>query len=142
MAFAYTVFPREHKQPIRLLRVYSLQANVATTQHEVYKSADEEVVLGLLTHKIVRSVLDEGINEGRLLLQDWMTILLANYNEYMNSIFGPKRGTVTKTIDTTFSKHTNIKHLTRFVFALLKNPLMAEETSDPDYWCYLHCLFT
>jgi hypothetical protein len=42
---------------------------LANTAREVYESADAEAVLALLTHKIVRASLDEGIKEGRLLLQ-------------------------------------------------------------------------
>lgn len=31
----------------------------------------------------LRSVLDEGIQEARLLLQDWLTILLNHYNDHI-----------------------------------------------------------
>ncbi len=117
----------------------TVQLGVATSPQEIYHTADVDAILSLLTHKIIRSSLDEGIKEARELLQDWMTILLTNYNEHVATLTGPKRGT--KILDTTFSKYPNLKHLSRLVFGLLKNPLLSADTTDADYWSYLHALY-
>jgi hypothetical protein len=135
LAFSYTCLPINGTSIKRFLRVTTVQVGLANTPSEIYRSVDTDVVLCLLTHKIVRSALDDGIKEARLLLQDWLTILLSNYNEHTTV----KKG-APKSVDTSFSKFPNLRNLSRLVFGLLKNPLL-QETSDSDSWSYLHCLY-
>ncbi|CAI5496196.1 unnamed protein product [Closterium sp. Naga37s-1] len=52
---------------------------------EIYESADNEAIVTVLTHKVIRASLEEGVREGRLLLQDWLVILTAHYNHAFSS---------------------------------------------------------
>eukprot|EP01118_Nematostelium_gracile_P016159 TRINITY_DN6631_c0_g1_i1.p1 TRINITY_DN6631_c0_g1~~TRINITY_DN6631_c0_g1_i1.p1 ORF type:complete len:315 (+),score=45.79 TRINITY_DN6631_c0_g1_i1:319-1263(+) len=134
MAFAYNLLAED--KMIRVLRLYTQQLLVTENADNIYEHANINCVLSLLVHKVIRACLDEGINEGRLLLQDWLIIFIIQYNEQL-------RSRTKKNLDTSFSKFNNLKNLSRLVFALLKNPLLSvSQPCDSDYWNYLHVLFS
>eukprot|EP00897_Mesotaenium_endlicherianum_P000760 jgi/Mesen1/10685/ME000009S10481 len=58
----------------RRLRVKTVQLKVAHTLGELFQSVDQEVA--------IQASLEEGVREGRLLLQDWLVILTASYNQH------------------------------------------------------------
>mgnify|MGYP001066399640 CR=1 FL=1 len=107
----------------------------------------------MLIPQLIRASLDEGQTEGRLLLQDWLTILLTHYNEQLDQeskkskankpaeILPPQQPQSPSEIDLSFSKIPNLKRLSRSVFALLNSPLMRTENIDSDYVIYLQCLY-
>lgn len=123
LAFAYSFLPSGAKQMKRRLRIQTVQLPVATTRNEVYNGADPDSILTLLVclqnvhclycevHKVIRTALDEGISESRLVLEDWLTILLINYNKYLASYDTKVSNRI---IDTSFAKHSNLKNLCRF----------------------------
>lgn len=112
---------------------------MARTVRELYSEAVPDVILCLLVHKIIRATLDEGITEGRLLLQDWLTVFTSKYTQHIQQE-DPKKP-VSRIVDTTFSKYSNLRNLPRLAFGLLKSPLLWEKQADSDYWSYLHCLY-
>lgn len=134
MAFAYNLLTED--KMIRVLRLYTQQVLVTENADNIYEHANINCVLSLLVHKVIRACLDEGINEGRLLLQDWLIIFIVQYNEQL-------KNRAKRNLDVSFSKFNNLKNLSRVVFALLKNPLLSvDQPCDSDYWNYLHALFS
>jgi hypothetical protein len=82
LAFQYTVLVPEPfgeagadgKRPVRYiqsrrLRLRTMSLRLATSAKEVYAHAAPDVILALVQHKIVRASLEEGLAEGRALLQ-------------------------------------------------------------------------
>eukprot|EP00249_Psilotum_nudum_P022659 c28602_g1_i1 orf=222-2453(+) len=125
----------------RRLRLHTVQLGVARSINELYESVDSDVVLSILTHKIIHASLEDGVKEGRLLLHDWLVILTAQYNEsYKLARYG-QTNTLSK-LDVAFSQCPKLQVLPRLVFALLRNPLLQlhEEGVHPDYRIYLQCL--
>jgi len=118
----------------RRLRVYTIQCPIAVSPTQLYESADEKAILVLLSHKIMQASLEDGLKEGRFLLQDWLTVLLHQFNKNIYTKGSP--------LDLTFTKFTNLHNLTRFVFALFKSPLLqTTENIDTDRFAYLQWLY-
>lgn len=78
-----------------------------------------------------------------MLLHDWLVILTAQYNEALKLVSYKNGNPVTSQIDVEFLQCPQLQRLPRFVFALLRNPLLRfhEEGVHPDYRIYLQCLF-
>lgn len=78
-----------------------------------------------------------------MLLHDWLVILAAQYNEACKLVQYDHGISRTMHIDVAFSQCPQLQPLPRFVFALLRNPLLRlhEEGVHPDYRIYLQCLF-
>ncbi|KAF7805716.1 protein transport protein SEC24 [Senna tora] len=158
IAFQYTVVvpPEELSSPgvvstsrakhslKRRLRIRTLQFNTAQNIHELYDSVDPEVVLSLLVHKVILASLKEGVREGRMLLQDWLVLLTAQYNDAYKLIQYRSGSSISSQIDVSFSQCPQLQPLPRLIFALLRNPLLRfhEEGVHPDYRIYLQCLFS
>ena len=106
---------------VKRLRVFTLQVDVATTPSELMESADMETIFALLTHKILRSVNNDGPAEAQLLLQDWCIFLCAHYNRHT---FGQRRIDAAD-VDTTFCKCEPLLFLPEHVHALLQSPALA-----------------
>lgn len=128
----------------RRLRIRTLQFGVAQNIHELYDSCDPEVVLSLLVHKVILASLEEGVREGRILLQEWLVILTAQYNDAYKLIQYDNGSSIRSQIDVAFSQCPQLQPLPRLIFALLRNPLLRfhEEGVHPDYRIYLQCLFS
>jgi len=126
----------------RRLRVNTVALKLGATPKEVYASADAEAILALLQHKIVRASLEEGIAEGQLLLQDWLVILTAHYNEHFGlAEFGERAASAQ--LDVAFAHCEALQSLPRLVFALLRSPLlqMNAEGCHPDERVYCQSLY-
>jgi hypothetical protein len=116
-AFQYTVIvlPEENfeKGPISLdrpkyslkrrLKIRTLQYGVARNLNELYDSADTEVILSILVHKVISASLEQGVKEGRLLLHDWLVILTVQYNDAHKIVEFGKPGT-TGSLDVAYSQ--------------------------------------
>ncbi|OIW05875.1 hypothetical protein TanjilG_23661 [Lupinus angustifolius] len=128
----------------RRLRIRTLQFGVAKNIHELYDSCDPEVLLSLLVHKVILASLEEGVREGRILLQEWLVILTAQYNDAYKLIQNSNGSSIISQIDVAFSQCPQLQPLPRLIFALLRNPLLRfhEEGVHPDYRIYLQCLFS
>ncbi|XP_027345883.1 protein transport protein SEC24 isoform X1 [Abrus precatorius] len=128
----------------RRLRIRTLQFGVAQNIHELYDSCDPEVVLSLLVHKVILASLEEGVREGRILLQEWLVILTAQYNDAYKLIQYSDGSSIRSQIDVAFSQCPQLQPLRRLIFALLRNPLLRfhEEGVHPDFRIYLQCLFS
>ncbi|KAH8945942.1 hypothetical protein BDL97_12G067200 [Sphagnum fallax] len=77
-------FTRNQDSPpvLQLAFQYSILIGVATNYAELYESAQPEVILTVLTHKVIQASLEDGVKEACALLHDWLVILTAQYNEY------------------------------------------------------------
>ncbi|OIW08495.1 hypothetical protein TanjilG_03171 [Lupinus angustifolius] len=128
----------------RRLRIRTLQFGVAKNVQELYDSCDPEVMLSLLVHKVILVSLEEGVREGRILLQEWLVILIAQYNDAHKLIQYSNGSSIRSQIDIVFSQSPQLQPLPRLIFALLRNPLLRfhEEGVHPDYRIYLQCLFS
>ncbi|XP_004517291.1 protein transport protein SEC23 D-like isoform X1 [Cicer arietinum] len=134
----------KHHSLQRRLRIRTVQFGVAQNIHELYDSCDPEVVLSLLVHKVILASLEEGVREGRLLLQEWLVILAAQYNDAYKLVQYSNGNSIRSQLDVAFSQCPQLQSLPRLIFALLRNPLLRfhEEGVHPDYRIYLQCLFS
>lgn len=134
----------KHHSLQRRLRIRTVQFGVAQNINELYDSCDPEVVLSLLVHKVILASLEEGVREGRLLLQEWLVILVAQYNDAYKLVQYSNGNSIRSQIDVAFSQCPQLQPLPRLIFALLRNPLLRfhEEGVHPDYRIYLQCLFS
>ena len=94
------------------------------------------------THQVISASLEQGVREGRMLLHDWLVILVAQYNDACKLVQYDHGNSTTARIDVTFSQCPQLQPFPRLVFALLRNPLLRfhEEGVHPDYRIYLQCL--
>ncbi|XP_045787287.1 protein transport protein SEC24 isoform X2 [Trifolium pratense] len=134
----------KHHSLQRRLRIRTVQFGVAQNINELYDSCDPEVVLSLLVHKVILASLEEGVREGRLLLQEWLVILTAQYNDAYKLVQYSSGSSIRSQLDVAFSQCPQLQPLPRLIFALLRNPLLRfhEEGVHPDYRIYLQCLFS
>ncbi|KAK9122802.1 hypothetical protein Sjap_012404 [Stephania japonica] len=128
----------------RRLRIRTVQYQTAREISDLYDSVEPEVVLSILVHKVILASLEQGVREGRMLLQDWLVILTAQYNDAFKNIQYGKGSSVISHLDVAFSQCPQLQPLPRLIFALLRNPLLRlhEEGVHPDYRIYLQCLFS
>jgi hypothetical protein len=93
--------------------------------------------------QVILASLEEGVREGRLLLQEWLVILTAQYNDAYKLIQYSNGSSIRSQLDVAFSQCPQLQPLPRLIFALLRNPLLRfhEEGVHPDYRIYLQCLF-
>ncbi|WOL02294.1 protein transport protein sec24-like [Canna indica] len=127
----------------RHLRVRTLQLSTARNINDLYDSVDPDVVLSILVHKVILASLEQGVREGRLLLHDWLIILLSQYNDAYKLVQYENKNSISN-IDVAFSQCPQLQSFPRLVFALLRSPLLRfhEEGVHPDYRIYLQCLFS
>ncbi|KAK4607811.1 hypothetical protein RGQ29_001572 [Quercus rubra] len=128
----------------RRLRIRTCNLELLKMLTNCYDSVDPEVVLSLLVHKVILASLEQGVREGRMLLNDWLVILTAQYNDAYKLVQYKNGSSVTGQVDVAFSQCPQLQPLPRLVFALLRNPLLRfhEEGVHPDYRIYLQCLFS
>ncbi|GFZ20211.1 sec23/sec24 transport family protein [Actinidia rufa] len=128
----------------RRLRIRTLQFGTARNINELFDTVDPEAVLSILVHKVISASLEQGVREGRMLLHDWLVILVAQYNDACKLVQYDHGNSTTARIDVTFSQCPQLQPFPRLVFALLRNPLLRfhEEGVHPDYRIYLQCLLS
>ncbi|KAK5575557.1 hypothetical protein RB653_006690 [Dictyostelium firmibasis] len=128
------------------LHIFNLRVPVADTPADVFNSIDLETTISLLTNKIIRETLEKGISEARISLVDWLKNIITKYNENVVIL-----SSVTSSIDVNFSQVSHLRPLPRYVFALLKSPILRELTTDieastikkkSDDWVYHQCLYS
>lgn len=66
----------------RRMRIVTVAVPVASTPAEVYAKADVDTLLAMLVHKIGQVVMQQGIEQGQGLLQDWLVLFVAAYNNH------------------------------------------------------------
>ncbi len=64
------------------MRIVTVAMPVASTPAEVYAKADVDALLAMLVHKIGQVVMQQGIEQGQGLLQDWLVLFVAAYNNH------------------------------------------------------------
>ncbi|KAH3757664.1 secretory protein Sec24B [Pelomyxa schiedti] len=117
------------------LRVYTRRVDMCTSSRDLYQSCNPDVVVNLLSHKIMRVSLEQGLSEARLLIQDFLVLLFANYVESITTTQGAQRA-----LDLSFPLSPSLRTLPPLVFGLLKSPLMGTDAITPDTWIYYHSL--
>ena len=137
-AFKYNRYDRDSNTIKTYLRVMNQQYNYSSSPVDLYANANTDVILALLVNKLLRHCKVEGIEETRHLVNDWLVIVLADYNISLHD----KNVKLSSTsIDTTFAKFPNLKHLSRLIFGLLNNTILKNPTFD-DYWYYNDHLYS
>ena len=148
LAFAYTVLERfydeeterEIEEPVRRLRVQTFRLETTTEVSGIYESVNSEVVIGMLSQQAIQRVGENGIEETRLLLQDWLINLLSKQAEHLSRL---SSSNPLDSIDTQFSQYPQLNFFPRFVFGLLKSRLLTTDRGEnPDYRVYLQCLYS
>ena len=154
MAFAYTTViegppPADADEPHpmhaivqRRLRIVTREAHVADSVRKMYNEAQPDIIMTVLTHKIIRASLDDGVREGRLLLQDWLSILAACYNKNRETTRKDISGVGGVNVDLTFADYSALMYIPRYVYALLQHNLMSSENVHPDERIYLQCFLS
>ena len=74
-------------------------------------------------HKVMRAAEEQGFREGRLLLQDWMVVLLAKHALATR----PRHGKHVPSADPE-ALCASLRAVPRWVFALLRGPLLSSHT--------------
>ncbi|GAM18106.1 hypothetical protein SAMD00019534_012810 [Acytostelium subglobosum LB1] len=129
----------------RRLHIYNFQIPVALNPVEMFNSIDLETTISLLTHKVIKESLEKGIGEARVLLYEWIANIITQYNEHVVIL-----SSVQKTLDIMFSQVQHLRPLPRYVFALLKSPLLQQlnKTNEiaainrgSDDWVFCQCLY-
>ncbi len=64
------------------MRVLTISMPVALEPGDVYGHADADALLAMLVHKIGRVVMQQGVQQGQGLLQDWLVLFVAAYNAH------------------------------------------------------------
>jgi hypothetical protein len=110
----------------RRLRLWTIQVDTSESAKSVHASVDAQQVLQLLVAKVVRASLDAGLHAARLLLQDWLVVLLMLYNEQRSRSSANDVG-----IDVAFMQCEALKPLPRWVFALSRSALLLPPPPPP-----------
>jgi len=128
----------------RKMRIHTVQVATAKTSKELYSYSDAESILALLMHKIVKASHKEGVLEARSLLQDWLVILIAQFNMSTAQASNEQPPEV----DVTFEDCAALQPIARLVYVLLQSPLLSvavrgDTTSShhPDLRCFLQNLW-
>ena len=66
----------------RRMRIVTVALPVASAPADVYAEADVDALLAMLVHKIGQVVMQQGIEQGQGLLQDWLVLFVAAYNSH------------------------------------------------------------
>ena len=66
----------------RRMRIVTVAMPVASAPAEVYAEANVDALLAVLVHKIGRVVMQQGVEQGQGLLQDWLVLFIAAYNNH------------------------------------------------------------
>ena len=105
---------------VRRMRLHTVQLRVARTTRQILEGVQPEPMMCLLAHKVMRAAVDEGFREGRLLLQDWLVVLLA------------KHVVATHASEADAAQPESLlaplQPVPRWVFALLRGPLLSSNT--------------
>uniref|UniRef100_A0A7S0WBM9 Protein transport protein SEC23 n=1 Tax=Hemiselmis tepida TaxID=464990 RepID=A0A7S0WBM9_9CRYP len=109
----------------RRLRIETVRTDIGRQALELYSSVDAEVVMSLLCHKIGEAIRKEGMAEARMLLQDWLVILTARYNQHVMRRTGAG-------MDTSFAKYPPLQMLPRFVHGMLRGRMMDAQRASRD----------
>ena len=100
----------------RYLRVTTLPTVTSASPADLYSGASADTALRLLTHAACSTAWRVSAREARLLVQDWLVVLLARYNETR----GPGSGvpSMASAVDVSFRHFTKLRALPRLAFAL------------------------
>lgn len=105
---------------VRRLRVVTIQLPLARTIRQLYEAVDDRVLMLLLVHKVIAAIENDGFREGRLLLQDWLVMLLSkyqvHYQAHPDSILHPEQ------------MCPALASVPKFVYSLLVSPLLSSNT--------------
>lgn len=122
IAFAYTTRDNSQDDVVavkRRLRIWTVQVETSDEMLAMHRSVDAQQVLQLITAKVIRASLDNGLHAARLLLQDWLVLLLSFYNERRSRADRNDIG-----VDVAFMQCDALKPLPRWVFALSRSTLL------------------
>eukprot|EP01052_Picozoa_sp_SAG31_P021192 SAG31_NODE_1626_length_7710_cov_28.409933_7_plen_384_part_00 len=121
MAFCYCRRKPGSGSPQKRIRIDTQAMHLAQNAPALYQCVNADVVMTLMTHKIALAADEEGIVEGANLLKDWFRRLLAAYRGHMS-------------LDSTVPMHltfqsagAGLQTLPRYIFGLLKSPLLRSE---------------
>ena len=66
----------------RRMRIMTVALPVASAHADVYCHVNADALLTMLVHKIGNVVLQQGLEQGQGLLQDWLVLFVAAYNSH------------------------------------------------------------
>jgi hypothetical protein len=124
----------------RRLRIVTVRAEASAKPRDILDRAEPDVVMALLSQKVIRAALDDGVDEARLLLQDWLAILFARFNTASGRA-GAGDGSGSD-VTVSFAGCPALVHLPRYVYGLLRHNVMAADNVHPDERIFLQVLFS
>lgn len=123
------------------LRIYTIQISVAKSIRDLYDYVDVPSVLTLLIHKASEVVYEKGVEEARSLLEDWLIMLIGEYNYH----YKDEDEDLTMLVpDINFEKSKAMQSLPVLIYALLRGPLFSADLIETniDEWTYLLASYT
>lgn len=146
MAMAYTTIEQisrdgvmmEH--PIRRLRIVTKPIQISTSIGEIYRTINPDIVVVLLIQQLIHISLEQGMQEARDLIRDWLIYLITRYNIWVKGTAKPKQWTIPD-IDITFNACPNLQFISRFIMAIIKNNLLCKTKIHPDKRVFAQCLY-
>lgn len=113
----------------RRMRVLTVPIPLAATPREVFDGCDPDAVLAVLLHKLIQAAGEDGAAEGHALLQDWLSILAAQYNRHILGLSGD----TAMQADVAFEAVEALQPVPRLTYGLLRSPLLVRRPDDhPD----------
>jgi hypothetical protein len=117
VAFAYSIVSPATGKLKRFLRIITARGKTSLSWRMVYPSVIPEVLMTLLTHKIMRACFDDGVERARVMLKRWLLKLYKQCEENQVSL----------------GVFANMKDLPRYVFGLISSPILRSVVSA-DEW--------
>ena len=114
----------------RVRRVCTHQARVASSPRDAYAAADADVVALAVSRKIADVARDDTLAEARLLLSDWLVILVSRFNHETGlARFDPDDVAV---VDASFGTCAALASIPRLTHAALSSAPLRVSGVDPD----------
>ncbi|KJE88697.1 hypothetical protein, variant 1 [Capsaspora owczarzaki ATCC 30864] len=123
------------------LRLCTVQMPIARDLDELYHSMHEDVVMWMITQKMLLASIQEGIQAARSVLCDWLVVLQKNYYLHiqntrgLDAVISPSSTTPESDRQVEalhFPFHVALDQLPRLVYGLLRGPLLHPNPASTD----------
>eukprot|EP00002_Diphylleia_rotans_P012002 TRINITY_DN2355_c0_g2_i3.p1 TRINITY_DN2355_c0_g2~~TRINITY_DN2355_c0_g2_i3.p1 ORF type:complete len:495 (-),score=99.48 TRINITY_DN2355_c0_g2_i3:52-1536(-) len=132
LAFAYSILSKgadddnQETKLKRMLRVVTIQADIAVNMRQLYSSLEPDVSATLMMHKLARVVVAEGVEQARSLLKDWLVVFVDKYIGHL----APNREAVQFDLD--YPEYPSLSLFSKLLFGATKSPLLRPTNVSPD----------
>ncbi|CAN8070336.1 unnamed protein product, partial [Agarophyton chilense] len=128
------VFIEPGALPQRVLRIQTQSYPLTASGSAVRKEADANAVTTLLFHKAIAVADEQSITAARLLLFDWLAILLSRTAKTPADAQLP-------VVDPKLTRYPALQPIPRLIFGLVRSSLFRQDAVDPDARAALRCIW-